>query len=108
MTRFSCPYLNGEVELTDEREQHIAAQHPDLLPAHRAALADVLADPDSVRRSIRFGHARLFARWFDNIRGGKHVVIVAVTDAAPYNRHWIITAYIARKLSEGVIEWQKN
>jgi hypothetical protein len=24
MTRFPCPYLHGEVELTDERERHIA------------------------------------------------------------------------------------
>ena len=108
MTLFPCPYLNGEVELTDEREQHIAAQHPDLLPAHRDALANVLADPDSVRLSARFGNARLFTRWVNNVGGGKHVVVVAVSDATPYNRHWVITAYVARKLSEGAIEWQKS
>lgn len=38
MALFSCPYLQGEVELTDERETHIAEQHPDLLPEHRDRL----------------------------------------------------------------------
>ena len=28
--RFPCPYLNGEVELTDERRAHLVQQHPDL------------------------------------------------------------------------------
>jgi hypothetical protein len=23
-------------------------------------------------------------------------------------RHWIVTAYIARKLAEGDVEWQRN
>jgi hypothetical protein len=32
MTRFPCPYLGGGVELTDQREQHIAEAHPDFLP----------------------------------------------------------------------------
>lgn len=32
MRTFPCPYLRGEVELTDEREAHIARTHPDLLP----------------------------------------------------------------------------
>jgi len=35
VARFSCPYLSGEVELRDERERHIAENHPDLLPEHR-------------------------------------------------------------------------
>ena len=36
MASFPCPYLGGDVELTDERERHIAERHPDLLPEHRA------------------------------------------------------------------------
>ena len=34
MRTFSCPYLEGEVELTDEREKHITETHPDLLPEY--------------------------------------------------------------------------
>ncbi len=108
MTLFRCPYLGNEVELTAERERHIAAHHPDLLPDHRACLAETLADPDQVRRSTRFGNARLFSRWFPAIRGGKYVVVVVVSDTHPTTRHWIITAYIARKLAKGVVEWTRS
>jgi hypothetical protein len=107
MTHFPCPYLRGEVELTDERERHIAETHPDLLPAHRERIARTLADPDEVRRSGRFAGARLFARWYDDLRGGKHVVVVVVTEAAA-RRHWIVTAYVARKLAGGEIEWKRS
>jgi hypothetical protein len=108
VTLFPCPYLNSEVELTDERENHIATTHPDLLPEYRICIADTLADPDQVRRSARFSNARLFSRWFTSVRGGKYVVVVVVSDTIPVSRHWIITAYMARKLVEGAIEWKKS
>ncbi len=108
MALFQCPYLGGDVELTAERETHIATQHPDLLPTYRDKLAETLADPDQVRRSARFGSARLFTRWFADVRAGKHVVVVVVSDPAPTARHWVVTAYIARKLAGGVTEWTRN
>lgn len=108
MALFPCPYLSGAVELTEERERHIAAQHPDLLPEHRDALMVTLADPDEVRRSARFNNARLFTRWVDDLRSGKHVVVVVVTDDAPNERHWIVTAYMARKLVGGMSEWTRS
>jgi len=82
MTTFPCPYFRGEVELTAGREAHIAERYPDLLPEYRQALALTLADPDLVRTSARFGQARLFSRWFTDIRGGKHVVAVVVSQRA--------------------------
>ena len=103
-----CPYLRGMVELTEERERHIAEHHPDLLPAHLNAIVETLADPDTVRRSARFESARLFARWFDAVRGGKFVVVVVLTDKGPADRHWIVTAYIARRLTGGEVEWQRS
>jgi len=107
MTRFPYPYLGGDVELTAERERHIAENHPDLLPKHRQRIADTLADPDMVRGSARFAAARLFIRWYDDVKGGKHVVVVVVTDA-PIRRHWIVTAYLAVRLAEGEVEWQRG
>ncbi len=62
MSRFLCPYLKGEVELTEEREHHIAERHPDLLPEHRERIAETLANPDQVRKKVRFGSAKLFSR----------------------------------------------
>ena len=105
---FPCPYLKGSVELTPEREMHIAEHHPDLLPEHRQAMIDTLAKPDEVRKSSRFGNARLFSRWFTDVKRGKHVVVVIVTEERIKKRHWIVTAYVARKLTEGDIEWKKK
>jgi hypothetical protein len=107
MTRFACPYLKAEVELTEERERHIAQRHPDLLPEHRQRVAEVLADPDQIRRSVRFGRARLFSRWYTDLQRGRHVVVV-VSEPEPRKRHWIIRAYITVKLVEGEVEWKRN
>ena len=107
MMRFACPYLRGQVELSEERERHIAERHPDLMPGERQRVTDTLSDPDQVRRSARFGDARLFTRWFDDLRGGKHVVVVVVAERG-LGRHWIITAYMARRLAEGEIEWKRS
>ena len=63
MKTFPCPYLAGEVELSDERESHIAETHPELLPEHEDQIGDTLHDPDQVRRSRRFANARLFSKW---------------------------------------------
>jgi hypothetical protein len=108
MYKFSCPYLKGEVELSDERETHIAETHPDLLPEYLPQLQQTLMDPDEVRRSIRMSGARMFYRWFDDVRHGKYVAVVVVSETAPAERNWIITAYVTRRLINGEMEWQKN
>ena len=108
MQTFQCPYLKDVVELTNEREAHIKYTHPDLLPEFIAEIGQTLEDPDQVRRSTRMSTARLFCRWFENVHQGKHVVVVVVSEAVPIARHWIITAYITRRLANGEIEWHKN
>jgi hypothetical protein len=108
MVRLPCPYLRGDVELTVERERHIAERHPDLLPTHYDLMAATLAAPDLVRRSPRLGSARHSSRRFDHLRGGKHVVVVVVSDPAPERRHLIVSAYCVRRLAQGEIEWQRN
>ena len=107
MKTFLCPYLKGEVELTDEREAHIAETHPDLLPEYLPQIEQTLADPDEVRRSVHMSGARMFYRWFEDARHGKYVAVVVVSDS-PAERNWIITSYFTRRLMNGEIEWQKN
>ncbi len=107
MKQFPCPYLEGNVELTDEREEHITATHPDLLPDYLPQLRETLADPDQVRRSTRMENALLIARQFDDVKSGKYIVVVVVTEQSP-KRNWMITAYLARKLTGGILEWQKT
>lgn len=52
--------------------------------------------------------ALLIARRFETIKGGKYVVVLVVTARSPTTRNWIITAYLARKLTGGILEWQKT
>jgi hypothetical protein len=86
---------------------HIAERHPDLLSEHRERVSTTLAVPDQVRRSTRFRRAVLFSRWYPDLKGGKHLVDVVV-GAEGKGRHWVITAYIARRLAEGGVEWRRN
>jgi len=117
--------LNGEVELSDEREMHIVHNHPDLLPEYLMQVGLTLAAPDQVRHSLRMSSARIFCRRFEEVRHivptlapaasagvslreGKYVVVVVVSESMPVMRHWIITAYMTRRLANGEVEWRKT
>lgn len=110
MTRFSCPFLDGEVELTDERRSHIERHHPEITNGLDALIEAVLSQPDEVRRDMRQEETRLISTFFPLFLRGKHMVVVVVSDApaAPGDsqRHWIVTAYPARELTQGVTEWK--
>jgi hypothetical protein len=71
-------------------------------------MIETLAQPDHVRRSERFGNARLFSRWYTDVKKGKHVVVVVVSEPDAMSRHWIITAYLTRRLVEGEVEWKRS
>lgn len=103
-----CPHLNAPVELSEDREQHIAQRHPELLPQHRDLVVGAIQAPDQVRASSRFAAAQLFSRWYTDLRGGKHVVVVVISEDSPRIRHWIVTAYLTRRLSEGSIAWTRD
>ena len=95
---FDCPYLSSQVELSDEREEHIIQNHPNTLPDYIEQLSETLANPDRVRPSKHDTQALLFSKWFDTIRTGRYLIVITVSDLET-NRHWIITAYTARKLA---------
>jgi hypothetical protein len=74
MTRFFCPYLGGEVQLSGKREAHIAERHPDLLPEHRERLGTTPPIPTG-RAAADASAPRNFSRdAFSDVTGGKHVV----------------------------------
>ncbi|NOT97199.1 MAG: hypothetical protein HOP00_12955 [Nitrospira sp.] len=102
-----CPYLKTQVELTDERESHIREKHPELLPQYREQIGRTLADPDEVRRDVRFPNSVLFSHWFPQVKGGKFIVVVIVADPPPAGRYWVVTAYVARQLSGGIVIWKR-
>ncbi len=106
--RFGCPHVGVDVELTDERETHIRLKHESALAEDYRLVRETLLEPDLVRHSKRDEHALLFSRWYDETVRGKHMVVVVVSDAGPPTRHWIVTAYLAKRLAEGTIEWQRS
>lgn len=107
MRYFPCAYVGSEVELTDEREQHIIKTHPGTLPDYLEQLAETLADPDRIRQSDRDQSALLFSKWFATIRTGRHVVVVTVSQPE-LTRYWIVTTYTAQKLAGGTVIWTKT
>lgn len=109
MLSFTCRYLAARVELTDERLAHIRAGHPELVPAIHDRIAQTLDDPDQIRGDSRFPGTRLFSRWFDDLLGGKIVVVAVVTDDTQVEslRHWVVTAYVTRRITRGIIEWSR-
>jgi len=68
---FNCLYLSSQVELSDEREEHIIQNHPNTLPDYLERLSENLANPDLVRPSKHDTQALLFSKWFDLSTGQK-------------------------------------
>ena len=62
--QFFCPYLDSEVELTQEREIHILERHPDLPARYQELIANTLANPEEVRCDVRFENTLLFSLWY--------------------------------------------
>jgi len=80
--------------------RHIAERHPELLPENRLSMIETLNRPDNVRPSARLSNARLFSKFYPDLVHGKHVVVVVISETIP-QRHWVVTAYLTRKLAIG-------
>jgi hypothetical protein len=98
MRFFDCPALGRQVELTDEREEHIELRHPTLLPDYLEELQLAVENPQQVGYSILDGNLML-ARWSDRISGGRFVVVVIAADL-PRGRHWIVTAFLDHQIPD--------
>jgi hypothetical protein len=107
-TTFTCPYLDAEVELTDEREAHIIFRHDDLFPNHIDLIGQTLLHPDAIYRSPRSSDTLLFSRWYDELRGGKFMLVVVNSHSINGVRHWIVTAHILRKPVPGEALWRQS
>ena len=104
METFQCPYLGGLVELTDEREQHIASRHTILLPGRMDYIAHALYDPDVVILKINTDNNLVFGRWFLEL--DKYTLVAVIRDVN--RRCWIVTAHVARRLPKGETLWRRN
>ena len=106
--KIDCPYLDGIVDLTDERRDHIELKHPELVPGRLHWLFETLLEPAVIVRSRTWDGARLFVRRYDSPGRTRFVVVVVATDPPDNERHWIVTAYLSRDLPKGVIEWPRS
>src|ERR1017187_3281650 len=97
-----CPYLQCNVELSDNRRKHIELEHSELLPRHPELIEQVLAKPEVIRKSAKHPNGFLFSRWFPHFLRGKHVVVIVIKEM---DRCWIMTAFPARRLSGGFLLW---
>ena len=88
--------LGQPVELTDERRAHILKRHPAIAP-FLERIRDVLALPEEVRRSKYDPEVLLLSRFYPDILGGKHVVVVVKIDG----RWLILTIYVSGHLVGG-------
>jgi hypothetical protein len=105
---FPCPYLEHDVELTEERRRHILVRHPEVLPRYERRIRETLLAPECVVVRHVPTPARLFVRWYDTPGFGRYVVVVVVTDRGEPDRHWIVTAYTGHDLPDGELEWQPS
>jgi hypothetical protein len=108
MFSIQCNYLGAEVECSEERWNHILQRHPELVPAHWASIEQTVSDPDEIRDDPRGPMSHRFTRWFEGIKGGKFVVVVVVSSIEPNARHWIVTAFPARKPPKGRLLWKRE
>lgn len=104
METFQCPYLGGAVELSDNREQHVRADHSGLPTDVFNYVAGTLASPDLVLRKRPTDNTIQFYRWYYDLN--KYMVVVVVDDDAP--RYWIVTAYVSHRTQRGELLWQRS
>ena len=108
MILLACPFLNGPVRLSAEREAHVQCHHDEFGPALHDILRELLADPDEIRWSASDPSMLLFWRWYAALLGGKYAVVAVVLDTTGHDQPWIITAYVARRLRAGAIAWHRS
>ena len=96
-----CAYFACDVELTEERKKHIRIYHPDAY-SYLELFQEVLLNMDVIHRDYR-PNSFLFAKWYPDIFGGKYLVLVLIRDK---ERTWVVTAYIARKVTTGTQIWK--
>lgn len=90
------------VRLTEERWAHIR-EHPEMV-AMEGAIAQTLATPEIVIRSLADPKAHLYHRFYIGTRvGDKYLcVVVKLHD----DEAFVLTAYLTNKVRRGVVVWR--
>ena len=93
--KYDCK-INNTIELSEERRKHILEFHPDLKP-YFSKIAEVLHNPDQIRKSKQDENVLLFYKFFSDVKDGKYITVVA-----KFNKtNFILTSYITDKIKTG-------
>ena len=90
------------IRLTEERWAHIR-EHPEMVGMERS-IAQTLASPEAVIRSLADPKAHLYHRFYVGARVGDKFlcVVVKVQD----NDAFVLTAYLTNKIRRGTVIWR--
>lgn len=108
MTWLACPHLGADVELTDERWEHIVYRHPLVAILGVETVAKALADPDFI--GTRIDCLGFVIHPPGVPRGYSMVVVVRWSEGgtAPATiRHWVVTAWVARRPGPWEVIWER-
>ncbi len=106
LDKIFCTFLNEYIEFSQDRIDHILERHPEMDKILKEKIVFVISDPDIILKSSKTDSGMLFSKWFSDVLFGKYVVVVILSEEK--KRHWIVTSYITRRLSQGEIIWKKN
>lgn len=95
--------FGDEVVMADDVRDIILQKHPEAAD-FIDHIADVLADPDEVRQSVRDTRSVLYYRYEDEVLGGKWVVTVVKR----IDRNFVSTLYATDQVKSGELLWKKK
>ena len=91
-----------EIILTAEVKRVVFAKHPEVSHFFDK-VTGTLALPDLVKRSTTDPRVRLYYRFYQEVFGGKFMVVVVKS----VEREFISTIYITDKVKGGEVIWQR-
>lgn len=96
---------NRLIRLTNERQQHIEADHPEMF-RQIDKIQDTLVNPDTVIRSKTAPDVELFYRYYNTTPVTEKYLCVVVKVVS--NNLFIITAYFTDTVKRGDVLWKKK
>jgi len=87
------------IRLTDERWQHIIERHPEV-EKHLVKIQSTIQNPDIIVKNRYNQSERYYHRYFKSLTNYLIVII-------EYEKNFVITTFISRKIKKGEILWKK-
>ncbi len=96
---------NRQIRLTDERQEHVEADHPEMF-GQIDKIQDTLLNPDIIVRSRTDPGVELFYRHYDITPVTEKYLCVVVRVLV--GDLFIITAYLTDTIKKGEVLWEKK